>query len=95
MLADLVLGLYHLGTKSIWLDEASSISYATSGLHDLWLTVCSHDPNMGLYYVLLDGWVRAVGTGAGAVRLLSVLSATATVPLVVGLVRGERPRSGL
>jgi mannosyltransferase len=87
MLVEFSLDLYHLGAKSIWLDEAVSISYATSGLHDLWLTISSHDPNMGLYYVLLDGWIRAVGTGAAAVRLLSVLSATATVPLVVALGR--------
>jgi mannosyltransferase len=85
MLADFLLGLNHLGSKSLWLDEAVAISHATSGLHHLWLTVSGQDPNMGLYYVLLDGWIRAVGTGAGAVRLLSVLAATATVPLVVAL----------
>jgi uncharacterized membrane protein len=85
MVVEFSLGLYHLGSKSIWLDEAVSISYATSVVHNLWLTISSHDPNMGLYYVLLDGWIRAVGTGAAAVRLLSMLSATATVPLVVGL----------
>ena len=51
------------------------------------------DTSPPLYYVLLHGWTRALGTGDLALRLLSAFSALATFPLLMHLARraGGRP----
>src|SRR5215831_5567661 len=67
------LGLYRVGSKSIWLDEAVSISYARGPRTVVGHAVRGADPNMSLYYVLLWGWVHVFGEGERAVRGLSVL----------------------
>ena len=38
--------------------------------------------NMALYYVILHWWTRVAGTSEIALRIPSVIFATATVPLV-------------
>src|SRR5690348_12775243 len=62
------LASYRLGTKSLWLDEAVSANHARLGLSGLWTVITSHDPNMGLYYVLLHFWTRVFGDSEAAVR---------------------------
>jgi mannosyltransferase len=73
------LAFYHLGAKSIWLDEAASVTFASkpwSGLLHFWWNA---EPNMGLYYVALKLWTSLFGTSEAAVRSLSVLPAVGTV----------------
>ncbi len=66
---------YELGTKSIWLDEAVSITYARGSMAELWQVASRSDPNMGLYYLLLHVWIRLFGESEAAVRSLSACCA--------------------
>jgi uncharacterized membrane protein len=79
------LAAYHLGAKSLGLDEAVSVAHAQLGLHGLWEVVSRVDPNMGLYYVLLHFWVQIFGNGEAAVRSLSVVLAACAVPVMIAL----------
>jgi mannosyltransferase len=77
-------GFLHLTSRSIWGDEAISISYARrspTGLHDSILA----DPNMSLYYALLWAWTHLVGDRLAAIKIPSVASAALTVPVVYAL----------
>jgi mannosyltransferase len=75
-----LLGFYRLGTKSAWLDESVSISYARDNLGSLWHVVSGGDPNMGIYYAALRVWVAVFGESEVAARSLSVLFAMLAVP---------------
>jgi hypothetical protein len=74
-----MFALGRLGERSIWGDEAISISYALEPARGLIRSV-SHDPNMSLYYGLLWAWQRVFGDGVLAIRSMSVLFAALTVP---------------
>ena len=76
------LAAYRLGTKSMWLDEAVSADHARLGLSALWTVITSHDPNMGLYYVLLHFWTRVFGYSEAAVRSMTVVLAGCSVPVM-------------
>jgi mannosyltransferase len=78
----LALDLHALGAKSLDFDESVSVDHARRGLGALWSVVSGGDPNMGLYYVLLHGWVRVFGETETAVRALSAISAAAAIPVV-------------
>ena len=79
------LASYRLGTKSMWLDEATSANHARLGLAGLWTVVSSSDPNMGLYYLLLHWWVRVFGYSEAAVRSMTVVLAGWSVPVMAML----------
>jgi mannosyltransferase len=74
------LGFFRLGTKSIWLDEATSVDRATTQGIGAMLT--GRGDNMGLHSFLLHFWIRAFGEGETAIRSLSVLPAALCVPAV-------------
>ena len=76
----LLLNLVHLGTKSIWLDEATSIAYARLDLAPFIGVLTRHDSNMALYYVLLKLWEKMFGESEVAVRSLSALCGALSVP---------------
>src|SRR6201995_677637 len=71
-----------LDAKSLWLDEAVSVTHARLGLSGLWGVVSGGDPNMGLYYVALHVWVDLFGYGETSVRLLSVLLGALAIPAI-------------
>src|SRR5437879_7015586 len=76
-----VLRLLYLDKKSFWLDEIISVSIAKldgAGFRNI---VMSWEANMALYYALLRLWWH-IGQSEFAVRLLSVIPAIATVPLI-------------
>lgn len=76
------LGLFHLDTKSFWLDETFSAQVALLDPEQFRTLVQTLEPNMGLYYLLLRGW-RHFGAGDAWLRTFSVLTASATiVPLI-------------
>jgi mannosyltransferase len=81
MLATAGVGFLRLGSRSIWGDEAISISYALRSLHGLAGSV-RRDPNMSLYYGALWLWTRVFGNGVVSVRSMSILFAALTVPVV-------------
>ncbi len=66
------LRLHHLGSESVWLDEAFSIDAARGSLGYI-IDQTSQDVHPPLYYVVLHYWIRVVGSTEAAARLLSVL----------------------
>ena len=80
------LGSFHLGTKSLWLDEAFSAQMAILDPHQFRAVVQTLEPNMALYYLLLRGWHR-LGTSDAWLRALSVVTAAAAVPPLVAVGR--------
>src|SRR4051794_40094747 len=80
-----VLAFHELAEKSLVLDEASSLAWAREGAGGLWDVVSGKDPNGGIYYLLLNGWVRVFGDGEGAARALGAVAAGLSVPALAVL----------
>lgn len=76
-----------IGEQGVWLDEAFSIWMARRPVPDLFHWIVSIDQHPPLYYLLLRGWMQVAGDGEAAVRSLSALLGTATVPVVYFLAR--------
>ena len=79
-----ILRLAYLDHKSLWLDEAVSVSLARLDWKSLGQTLWLREGNMALYYLLLRPFLF-VGQGEWQVRLLSALAGIATVPLMFAL----------
>jgi mannosyltransferase len=93
LLLALVLRFYHLDAQSLWNDEGTSVAIAQRGLVTI-ARDAAHDIHPPLYYWLLSGWVRLVGTSEVAVRSLSALLGVALVALTYALGRLLRPQGG-
>ena len=79
----LLLDLFHLGTTSIVLDESVSVAFARLSFWPLLRRLAgAGDPNMSLYYVLLNLWVRMFGESEAAVRSLSAIFAVLAVSAI-------------
>ncbi len=76
------VNLIRLGSKSIAHDEAGSVHFAGLSLSALGTMVTRSDPNMSLYYFLLNAWVRLFGESEAAVRFPSALFGALAVPVV-------------
>ena len=74
-------GLYHLGSKSFWLDEGFAIAVARHGWADVWSIVWGPQVagNMLVYHLLQHAWL-GLGSSEAVFRSLSVVLATATIP---------------
>jgi uncharacterized membrane protein len=75
------LRFYQIGAKTIWLDEAFSIWLVRHSLPDLWSWLIRIDQHPLLYYSLLHFWISLFGDGQAAVRALSALCSTLTIPI--------------
>ncbi|HYZ78949.1 MAG TPA: glycosyltransferase family 39 protein [Gaiellaceae bacterium] len=75
------LGLYHLGSRSLWGDEAFSVTLARKPFGEFWRVVSESQANMSLYYFLLRPWT-ALGDGEAVVRLLSLLAGVLAVAVL-------------
>src|SRR4051794_27091604 len=96
VLAGAALRFATLSTQSFWLDEAIAINSARLDLGGLIDSLARTEGNPPLYFLLLDGWMRAFGDSEAAVRSLSALIGTATI--VVAFEIGRRlatARAGL
>jgi Dolichyl-phosphate-mannose-protein mannosyltransferase len=71
-----------LASRGIWLDEATSIHQAQMTLGDLLHSLRTTDVHPPLHHVVLWATVRVFGTGELAVRLPSLLAATALIPVL-------------
>lgn len=74
------LRFFRLGSEGVWLDEAFSVWMARLPIADLLAWIVRIDQHPPLYYLLLHGWLR-LGDGEAAIRSLSALLSTATVPI--------------
>jgi mannosyltransferase len=79
-----VLCLLFLASKSIDLDEATSLYYAQMPWSTFWRSL-PNDANMTFYYLLLRQWINLVGVSDFAVRTLSIVPAVGTVALIYAL----------
>lgn len=60
--ATLFVGLYRAdGTTSLWTDELFSVTFASKPWHVIAQQLWGENANMGLYYVLLAGWIHLWG----------------------------------
>jgi hypothetical protein len=82
----LALGLYRIGSKSVWIDEAYSLRYVRAD-PARFVDFVTQDANGALYYAMLYGWTSVVGYGEGAVRSFSAVFAAGSVPLLYLSVR--------
>ena len=71
-----------LATRGIWLDEATSIHQAQMPLGDMLTDLRTTDVHPPLHHILLWGTVRLLGDGELAVRMPSLIAATAMIPML-------------
>src|SRR5512136_2892438 len=81
------LRVYHLSGQSLWYDEGFSVYLAQKSLAEI-TTRTAADIQPPVYYYLLHAWMLFVGRSEFAVRLLSVIFGTLSIPLVYRLARG-------
>ena len=85
LLALLLLGaglrFHALDARSLWLDEAFSVWLARHPLLAMWGWILRIDQHPPLYYTLLHAWQGLTGEDEVAVRALSALVSTLTLPL--------------
>jgi mannosyltransferase len=74
------LRVWHLGTQSLWLDEALSVIFARQGMRDLLSTLVTQDLHPPLYYVALHFWMGLAGSTEFAVRFVSVIFGLPAIP---------------
>ncbi len=73
------LGFHHIGSKSLWDDEAFSVAAARLPLSDLWTLSTERDPHTFAYHLFLHAWIAVGGNGETWVRALSVVFSLAGV----------------
>ncbi len=80
------LTLFHLGHKSLWLDEGYSIGHARMPWGEFWALLTEREVNGALHTLLLYPWLR-LGEAEWWLRLPSALAMTATVPVLYLLLK--------
>src|SRR6476646_3927724 len=75
---------YHLAGRSLWIDEAASVHFATMPWRPFLRLLWGYQGNMTLYYFALRAWIH-LGDSEFVVRSLSVLFAVLTIPAVYAL----------
>lgn len=83
ILLGLGLRLFHLGSQSLWYDEALSALTAQRTIPDI-LTISKYSSHPPLYYLLLWAWSKIWGVGSGLVSLASRLDVGATGQPLLG-----------
>jgi 4-amino-4-deoxy-L-arabinose transferase-like glycosyltransferase len=74
--------VWQIGDQSYWLDEAFTVDLVKRPLGDMLATIPTTESTPPLYYVLAWLWAKLFGTGEAALRSLSALFGTLTVPVV-------------
>ena len=80
------LSLFHLGHKSLWLDEGYSVGHARMPWGEFWTVLTEREANGALHSLILFPWLR-VADAEWWLRLPSALAMTATVPVLYLLVK--------
>lgn len=80
-LAGAALRAFRLGSHSLWYDEGFSVYLASMSLREA-TAWTARDVAPPLYYYLLHFWQAAFGISEAAVRSLSALVGTLTIPLM-------------
>ncbi len=77
----LLLRLYCLGAKNLWLDEMWSLVIARLPVSSILWSARNQDPNAGLYNLLLHFWIR-MGQSEAVIRALSLVCGVAVIPVL-------------
>jgi uncharacterized membrane protein len=87
-----VLRFWRLGAQSLWYDEWLTAGAVSGSVRQLLGHVASREGIAPSYFVLMWGWVRLFGDGEAAMRSVSALIGTATVPVAYAIARelGQR-----
>jgi len=75
------LRFHLLAARSMWIDEAASVNFATLPFLPFLKTLWGYQGNMALYYFLLRGWVH-LGDSEFLVRSFSVVCGVLTIPAI-------------
>ena len=81
----LALRLTNLGSRPLWLDEAFSAWFSDRSFHYLWNVLPTYEAHPPFYYSVLRIWRLMAGQGHVAMRSLSVLFGTLTIPLIIAI----------
>ncbi len=76
-----VVGLWDLGRRSFWYDEAFTVGIVDRPIGDVLWRITHWEVNQSPYYLLFAGWFR-LGQSEELLRLLSVAFAVAAVPAI-------------
>jgi 4-amino-4-deoxy-L-arabinose transferase-like glycosyltransferase len=82
VLAAAAVRLYEIGDQSYWLDEAFTVDLVERSFGGMLATIPETESTPPLYYMLAWLWAKLFGTGEAALRSLSALFGTLTVPVV-------------
>ena len=86
-IAGACLRLWHLGSKSLWLDEGATVALArTSWQHFVWVWWYGEANLQTVYFLLMRGWIH-LGQSEAWLRLPSALFGIASIPLIFVLAR--------
>jgi mannosyltransferase len=92
LVTGLALRLYAIGSESLWLDEGFSVLAANRPLGEVWSYIRAADLNPPLYYMILHFWIEWFGHSETAMRILSAIFGTLSLPLVYWLGRALMDR---
>jgi mannosyltransferase len=81
------LGLFELGTRSLWLDESATVAITAQHGSALWDAIARDGGNMLGYYLLLHALTGLFGDATTVIRLPSVVGFVGTVVLVFLIAR--------
>jgi len=81
-LVALALRLHQLGDRSLWVDEAMSVVFASKPLPELFQLLVTEDIHPPLYPVLLHYWMAIFGSSEFAARFPSLVFGVALIPLI-------------
>jgi hypothetical protein len=82
-----VLRFWRLGAQSLWFDEYVTAQDVSGGLGSLISAIRHAEGSPPLYFILEWASTRVLGRGDEALRVLSALAGTATVPAVYAVAR--------
>jgi len=91
MIAGLLLRFYNLGGNSLWLDEASTLTFARQTLAGIWESTAGGEFNPPLFYWLEHGMLL-FGESEFVLRLLPALLGVLTIPVVYFIGKEFRDR---
>jgi len=81
------LRLWHLGTKSLWLDEGATVALARAPWqHFAWIWWHGEANLQTIYFLLMRGWIH-MGNSEAWLRLPSALFGVASIPLLYVVAR--------
>ncbi|MBW4551223.1 MAG: glycosyltransferase family 39 protein [Aphanocapsa sp. GSE-SYN-MK-11-07L] len=78
------LRFYNLGAEPLWTDEGATWGFTHLPLSQLWGAAAAGETNPPLYYTLQKFWL-IFGQSEAALRSLSAIIGTLTIPLIYGL----------